>query len=133
RHRAVCSEPSSFLPVPSPPRSRSRLRLPTARRLWRTTRTLCLRRRTPNICRDRPGDRTERQDVLGALAPPVSHVPPANVCRMGGGVDPACLLGTGVLPAATRQGQDPSGRRTGPGLQMDPHPLSVLAGAHTVR
>ena len=88
---------------------------------------------TPKICRDCASDRTEWQEVLGALASPVSQVPPANVRRMGGGVDPAFFLGTGVLPAATRQGQSPSGRRTGPGLQMDPHPLSVLAGAHAVR
>src|SRR5207247_3684885 len=133
RYRAVRSEPSRFLPVPGPPRSGPRLRLPAARRLRRTTRTLCLRRRTPKICWHCACDRTERQEVLGTLASPVSKVPPANVCRMGGGVDPAFFLGAAVLPAATRQGQSPSGRGTGTGIQMDPHPVSVLAGAHAVR
>ena len=46
---------------------------------WRTTGTLCVRRRTAQICRDRAGDRTQRQAVLGALAPPVSQVPPAHM------------------------------------------------------
>ena len=58
---------------------------------------------------------------------------PANVRRIGGGDDAACLLGAGVLPAATRLRQGPSGRRTGSGVQMDPYSLSVLAGAHAVR
>ena len=44
---------------------------------------------------------------------------PANVRRIGGGDDAACLLGAGVLPAATRLRQGPSGRRMGPGVQMD--------------
>ena len=88
---------------------------------------------TPKIGRDRARNRTERQAVLGALAPPGSHIAPAHVRRMGSGVDAACLLGAGVLPAATRPRQGPSGRRTGPGVHMDPPPFSGLVGAHTVR
>jgi hypothetical protein len=76
---------------------------------------------------------TFEAEVLGALASPVSKVPPANVRCMGCGVDPAFFLGAGLLSAATRQGQSPSGRGTGTGVQMDPHPLSVLAGAHAVQ
>ena len=44
----------------------------------------------------------------------------------------ACLLGAGLLPAATRQGQGAPGGRAGLSLQMDPYPLSVLAGSHPV-
>src|SRR5262245_15788559 len=44
---------------------------------------------------------TERQEVLGALASLVSKVPLANVRGVGGRVDPACLLGPGLLSAAT--------------------------------
>ena len=44
-----------------------------------------------------------------------------------------CLLGTSVLPATARAGDVTSGRRPGPGVQMDPCPLSVLAASHTLR
>src|SRR5882762_8911541 len=61
------------------------------------------------------------------------EVPPPNLRGMGGGIHAAFLLGTGLLPAATRQGQGPPGRRTRAGVQVDPHALSVLAGSYPVQ
>jgi Transposase len=111
----------------------SRLRFSSLGRLWGTPRTVHVRPRTAKICRDRARPRTQRQEVLGALASPGAKIPPATGRRVGGRVDPACLLGPGLLSAATRPGQHPSGGRAGPGVQRDPSSLSGLAGAHAVR
>ena len=56
---------------------------------------------------------TEWQAMLGPLALPVSDLPPPNFRGVGRGIDPAFLLGTGLLPAATREGESASGRRAG--------------------
>ena len=44
----------------------------------------------------------------GPLAPPMPAVPPPNLRGMGGGIHAACLLGTGLLPAATRPRAKPT-------------------------
>ena len=92
--------------------------------LWRPTRTYASAAARQTIGGHRTGHGTQREAVLGPLAPPVSNVPPTNVRGVGGGIDPACLLGPALLPAATRQGQSPSGGGTGLGVHMDPPPLS---------
>ena len=87
----------------------------------------------PPQCKNRrgaPPHRTPRQAGLGALAPPVSNVPAANVRRVGRRIDPACLLGAGLFPAAARPGDSAAGRRARAGLQGDPSPLAVLAGSY---
>src|SRR5262249_51604500 len=129
---AARAAPSGLPPVPGAPRSGPRLRLPAARRLRRTTGTLCHRRRIATIGGERTRHRTQRHEGLGALAPPVSEVPAANLCRVGSRSDPACLLGAGVVPTATRQGESAAGRRARSGMQVDPYPLSVLAGLYPV-
>jgi hypothetical protein len=115
--------------IPTVPASR---RSPPPGRLWRPARTVCFRGRTAPIGRDRAGDRTQRRAGVGARAPPGSHVPPATVRRRGGGA-PACLLGVGLRPAATRHGHGSSGGRTSAGVHLDPPRGAVLAGAHAVR
>src|SRR5215470_17558007 len=74
-------------------------------RLRGTTRTVSVRHRPTNICRDRARHRTQRQEGLGPLASPVSQVPATILRGVGRGIDPAFLLGPGLLPAATRQGE----------------------------
>jgi hypothetical protein len=52
---------------------------------------------------------------------------------MGRRIDPAFLLGTSLLPAATRQGESAPGGGARLGLQMDPHPLPLLARSPPIR
>src|ERR1700757_3018890 len=52
---------------------------------------------------------------------------------MGRGIDSAFVLGTSLLPAATRQGQSAPSGCASLGLQRDPYPLSLLARAPPVR
>src|SRR5262249_18210299 len=106
---------------------------PPPRRLRRTTGMLLLSRGTPKIRRPCAGHGTQWQEGLGALAPPVSDVPAPHVRGVGGGIHTACLLGPSLLSAATRQRPGAPGGCTRLGFQMDPHLLSVLAGAHAIR
>ena len=46
--------------------------------------------------------------------------------------DQQVLLGRRLLPTTKGQGSIPPGRRAGAGLQVDPHPVSMLAGADTL-
>src|SRR5262249_8922019 len=68
-----------------------------------------------------------------ALAPPMPNVPAPNMRGVGGGIHAAFLLGSGLLPTATRQGQGASGGCACLGLHMEPYPLPGLAGAHPVQ
>ena len=70
---------------------------------------------------------------MGPLAAPVPALPPPSVGGGGGRIAPAFRLGAGLFPAATRQGQSPSGRRTGFGVHMDAYALSLLARSHPGR
>jgi len=80
-----------------------------------------------------PGDRAQREEELGPLAPAVSEIPAADVRRVGWPDDRPVVLGGRLLPAAAREGQPPPGRRASPGVQVDPHPVPLLADANTVR
>src|SRR5437660_377133 len=80
RRRVAGPEPSRFPSLPSPSRGRSRLRFASLRRLRGTTRTVSVRHRPVKICRDCARHRTQRQEVLGPLASPVSQVP-ATIMR----------------------------------------------------
>ena len=56
-------------------------------------------------------------------------MPAPHGWRVGRGIDPACLLGAGLRPAATRHGQGAPGNRARLGLPMDAPPCSGWAGA----
>src|SRR5262249_11653481 len=101
-------------------------------RLRRTTGTLSLRRRTPKIRRHGARHGTPWHAILAARASSGSTVPAPNVGRVGGGILSACLRGPGFFSAATRARQGTPSGRARLGLQVAPHPLSVLAGAHPV-
>ena len=133
RQRPARPAPSRLALLPGPARGRTWLRCPPPGGLGRATRTLCHRCRTPPIGRDRTRAGAPRQNIGGPLAPPVPDLPPPHVWGVGGGIAPACLLGPGLFPAATRHGESPSGRRAGPGVHMDASALSVWARAHPLR
>ena len=62
------------------------------------------RRGTPEVLRHRARHRTQRQEVLGALATTVPDVPTPNVRRVGRRDDSSIVLGRSLLSAATCQG-----------------------------
>jgi Transposase. len=66
--------------------------------LWRTTRSLPLRRRTTDLQWDRAGDGAERETQVGAFPLGVSQVSAAKFSRMGRSFDCAVDLGQGLLP-----------------------------------
>ena len=67
------------------------------------------------------------QQELGALAMAMSDVFTPDLCRMGLPNHPSVLLGWRLLSSATSQGQYTSICGARARLQMDPHPLSLLA------
>ena len=78
---------------------------------------------------------TERSgtEVLGPLALPRADVLTPDLRRVGRGNDPSLVLGQGVLRAAAQQRALASSRSTNPCLQVDPHPLPMLARPYAVR
>ena len=78
----------------------------------------------------RPSHREPRQCSLGPLTLPVPNLSPADTRAVGSANHSTVLLGRRVLPAATRQGRLTSNSIARTGLQVDPHPLSLLARPH---
>jgi hypothetical protein len=133
RQRTAGAEPARLPALPGPPRGRSRLRCASLRRLRGPTRPVAVRHRPANRCRPRARHRPPRQAVLGPLASPGPQVPAPSRRGVDRDSDPACLLGPGLFPAATRAGESASDRRAGAGLSMAPPPVSGWARAHPVR
>ena len=63
------------------------------------------------VLRHRPGHRAQRQQALGALAPALPQVPAPDLRGVGRAIDPALLLGQGLLRAAARPRVLAPGRR----------------------
>jgi hypothetical protein len=126
-------EPSRLPALPGPPRGRACLCHSALRRLRGTTRTVSVRHRPANIGRERARHGMQRQAVLGPRGSPVAPVPAPIRRGVGRCSAPACYLGSGLLPAATRQGESTAGRCAGARLSREPYPVSVLARAHPIR
>ena len=97
RHGRTGAASSRLCPLRCRARSRPCVSAPPSRRVWGTARALWLRRGEAARRRHRAGDGASWQTILGALAVSVSHVLASNVCGMGDGVDPICLLGASLL------------------------------------
>jgi transposase len=76
---------------------------------------------------------TSAAEVQGPLAMAVPDLPAPNLCRVGRADDQQIVLGGGLLSSATRERLFLPGRRTRPGLQVDPHSLPLLADTDPVQ
>jgi len=63
----------------------------------------------------------------------VSEIPAPDLRGMGRPDHHPVILGGRLLPAAAREGQLAPHRCEGPRIQVDPHPVSMLADAHAVQ
>src|SRR5215831_6097596 len=84
------------------------------------------------VLRDCPGDRAEREVVLGALAQGLPEVPAPELSRICRSVETALRLGEGVLRATAVAGVRASCRPAGLGLQMDPDYVPLVEGSDAV-
>src|SRR5215813_3885915 len=101
--------------------------------LWLATRSLPLRRRTADLQWDRAGDGAERETEVGAFPLGLSEVSATKLSRMGGSLDCAIDVGSGLLPATTRSGQRPPRGGTSFSFPMDPHPIPLLERSGRLR
>src|SRR4029079_16842615 len=128
--------------MPSPPRLPplraapwrwSRVRLATARRLWRESPALrrCCRR--SEVRRGRARHRAQRKQALGPLALGVPDVSPPDVRRRGGELNRPFLLGARFLREPPREGLLPQRHTSSARVQVDADPVSLLGGSHPIR
>ena len=81
---------------------------------------------TADLQWDRAGDGAERETKVGAFPLGLSEVSATKLTRMGGSLDCAIAVGSGLLPATTTSGQRPPRGGTSFSFQMDPHPIPLL-------
>ena len=60
-------------------------------------------------------------------------LPAAELCRVGRADNQQIVLGGRLLSPATREGLFPPRRCTRPGVQVDPHPVPLLADPDPVQ